>query len=455
MSYLAPLVVCWLAGAALLPFDGRTRWASALAAVVVFAAFVADAGALWRLLSTEQRIWDTITGDWPQGIGIRLRVDGISLFFATVCTGILAAVMLHETIAGIESRLFPALLLLLAAGLQGAFFTADLFNFYVFFELSVVSSFALAAYGYGAAQIRATFLYIVLNLLGSVLFLMGVAAAYHITGTLDLQQIASVSPQARGLLVLPASLLFAALILKLGLFPFHGWIPVLYSHARPAVVAALAGALANLAAYGLLRFGFTAFAGARREAVLLLLLLGSAAIIYGALLAAYRRRPAEIAAYSSIMHAGQVVVAIGIGGRAGVVAALLIVLAGSFDKATMFLALDAPGRSRRIGSLVAAASTAGFPPTLGFIAKVFLVYAAVSNPTHHWVVAVIILGAIVELGAVFRFWRLLQEPVIPPLRSSGIAVATLAVVSLLAGVLPGPIAAIAWEIGGELAGGQP
>src|SRR5690606_22186814 len=117
-------------------------------------------------------------------------VDGFGLWFATICAGVAAAVMIHEGATRVGSRLFPALLVLMCAGLHGAFFTGDLFNFYVFFEISVVTSFALAAYGYGRAEVRGSFVYVALNLLGSVLFLFGVAALYPTTGTLDFTDIA-------------------------------------------------------------------------------------------------------------------------------------------------------------------------------------------------------------------------------------------------------------------------
>ena len=98
------------------------------------------------------------------------------------------------------------------------------------------------------------------------LFLIGVAATYRIVGTLDLAQIAErIGGADDEALILSASMIFAGLSVKLGLFPFHSWVPVLYSHARPAVAAVMTGALVNLAAYGLLRFGFGAFTGTSRS----------------------------------------------------------------------------------------------------------------------------------------------------------------------------------------------
>src|SRR5699024_10409266 len=160
----------------------------------------------------------------PVGIGIRLRVDGFALFFGAASAVVITAAMVHERGPRARSGYLPALFLFMCAGLHGAFFTGDLFNFYVFFEVSVVTSFALAAYGYGRHEARAAFIYIAVNLLGSVIFLTGVAVIYLQTGLLDLMGLAlgDEGPWS-GISHLGAALLFVALSLKLGLFPLHYW----------------------------------------------------------------------------------------------------------------------------------------------------------------------------------------------------------------------------------------
>src|SRR5690606_12216625 len=148
------------------------------------------------------------------------------------------------------------------------------FNFYVFFELAVVSSFALASYGFGRKEVRGALIYVAVNLFGSMLFLVGVASLYHEIGTLDFEQIQATVAGGGRVMVMSAALLFAALSVKLGLFPFHGWVPVLYSHARPAVAAALSGALVNIGAYGLLRLGTSVLDVARDAGAVVLVVVG-------------------------------------------------------------------------------------------------------------------------------------------------------------------------------------
>ncbi|MDN5936034.1 MAG: hypothetical protein L0H75_07630 [Nitrosospira sp.] len=450
MNFLLPLTLSWILGSVFLFLDGRRRWVAVSAAGGLLAVLILDLRLLLMLPLEGEVFFEVTTGNWPVGIGIRLRVDRLALFFGAICGGILAAVMVHEAYGTRGTRLFPALILLLSTGLHGAFFTGDLFNFYVFFELAVVTSFALAAYGYGRAEIRGTFIYAIVNLLGSVLFLMGVAAVYQSTGTLDLIQLnEKIDAGETKTLILAATLLFVGLSVKLGLFPFHSWVPVLYSHARPAVASAMTGALVNIGAYGLLRIGFSAFDQAREQASVFLIALGAIASVYGAVLAFRRRQPAKIIAYSAVMHAGYIVLCFGIGSASGVSALLLIVLAGSIDKAAMFLSLDAAGPARRLSSLIAASSIAGLPLTAGFFAKVQLFRAALEAPGRIAVILALIFSTAVILVAVFRFWQLIRDADSPP-QARGAMALTLAIAIVLLGLVPAPIVNLTWNITAEL-----
>ena len=101
------------------------------------------------------------------------------------------ASLLYEVALGVRWRTFPPLVLLVAAGLNGLFLTGDVFNFYVFFEISMTASFVLAGYREEDFQVRAAFIFAVVNLLGSVVFLIGIAALYSITGSLDMAEVAA------------------------------------------------------------------------------------------------------------------------------------------------------------------------------------------------------------------------------------------------------------------------
>lgn len=450
MIPLAPLALCWLAAPVVLLLDARRPSVSWGAAAVLALATAADLALMAQMVWGGREALTVITGGWPAGVGIRLHVDAVALFFAAVSSTVILAGMVHERGRRLRSRSFPGLLLFLAAGLHGAFFTGDLFNFYVFFEVSVVSSFALAAYGYGRQEARGALIYISVNLLGSVIFLTGVAVVYHQAGTIDFAELWRVADGGgRGIPPLGAALLFAALALKLGLFPLHYWVPVLYSHAHPAVAAVMSGALINIGAYGLLRMGLMAASAPRARAADLLLLLGALTVVYGAVLAANRARPREIVAYASIAQAGYVVLALGVGGPVGTAAALLAVLAGALEKAAAFLSLESAGFARRASGLVAAAGIAGLPVTVGFLAKVELFRAVWATAIGPVLLAALIVGTLFLFVATVRFWERLQTLPRngPPARG---AAAALAALTVLLGALAAPLGALTVALGGEL-----
>ena len=122
----------------------------------------------------------------------------------------------YESAGRIESRTFPALSLFLAAGLTGLFLTGDAFNFYVFFEIAMISSYILAAYGEERRQLRAAVIFAVVNLLGSVIFLIGIVSLYHVTGTLDMARIAA---RIAAIAALPEPHIALVLLRCCGAFP--------------------------------------------------------------------------------------------------------------------------------------------------------------------------------------------------------------------------------------------
>jgi multicomponent Na+:H+ antiporter subunit D len=210
----------------------------------------------------------------------------------------------------------------------------------------------------------------VVNLLGSVLFLIGISALYGITGSLDMQTIAtrteSLEPSS---VVVVAAVIFAAFCLKLGIFPFHFWLPAVYVGGHPPVAAILSGALANIGSYGLLRFG----AGVLPRELALgsgaVMVIGTASIVYGALQAISRRDTSEVMAYSAVGQVGYILLGLGIGGTVGLTAAILYSVVNSLNKGVVFLAAGLRGPLAGAAFAVGAFSICGVPPAAGFVGK--------------------------------------------------------------------------------------
>jgi multicomponent Na+:H+ antiporter subunit D len=439
----------------LAPLDGRRRpvgLAAVVALALSFGAWIWVAVRVWRNGPLEM-----VAGNWGPGIGIRLRADALGVSFALVSIGVLLAALAYEVIGGAHERSLPELVLFMATGLTGIFLTADIFNFYVFFEIAMISSFILASYGKEVRQLRAAVTFTVTNVLGSGIFLVGIASLYHVTGTLDMRGVAARADMApAGSVLLIAVLLFVAFGLKLGLFPFHAWVPLVYRDTWPAVAAILSAALANIGSYGLLRFG----AGLMpRELDLTaggLILIGSASILYGAVQAVGARGPAEVIAWSSIGQVGYILVAIGIGGPIGLEAAVLYALVNSMNKLVLFLTIGLRGWLVGAAFALAAFSVAGVPPTAGFFGKLDLMRAGVAAGSAP-LVALVILGGALSLLYMFqlyqhRFWEqpdgAPSSPLLARLLVLGLACGIVAL-----GIWPEPLLALSLRAAEVLPGG--
>lgn len=403
---LLPVVlgISWFLAVVLAPLDGRRRVIGAVAVAGLAVNFVA---ALWL----AGVVWMTgpvvmVTGGWPEGVGITLRADALGGLFSVLATGLLLISLAYEVLGGVQERTFPALVLFLAAGLNGLFLTGDIFNFYVFFEVSMTASFVLASYGYEKHEVRNALIFMVVNLIGSVLFLSAVAFLYHVTGTLNMSGVATwvntVEPTS---VILIATLIFVAFSLKLGLFPFHFWLPSVYRDVRPIVAAILSGVLANIGSYGLLRFGADVLPRVLQFGAPVLIALGIMSSLYGALFAVSRRTGSEMLAYSSISQVGYLMIALGIGGSVGLAAAVLYAVVNALNKTMLFLTVDLQGKLVGAAFLIGALSVAGIPPSAGFFGKVALFQVGLTHDASLVLITFLFLGSALSFVYTFQIYQ--------------------------------------------------
>ncbi len=448
------LLVPWAMGAILVLLDGRRRLVGWLA-VGALAANLAALIVLTVAVLSDGPVAAT-TGGWPAGVGITLRADALGVLFALLSSLALLAATLHEVLGGIPERVFPGLVLLLATGLTGVFLTGDLFNFYVFFELAMAAGYVLATYGGTRRELGAALIFTTVNLLGTFVFLLSVAGIYHVTGSLDMATIAErMDSTDRNAALLIAVGFFVAFCVKLGLFPFHFWLPTVYTGARPAVAAILSGGLANIGAYGLLRFGGELLSRELELAATALIVIGCASIVYGGVLAVSRRNASEMLAYSAIGQVGYVLVAIGIGGPVGFAAAIVYTIVNALNKTLLFLTTQMRGALVGGAFVLGAFSVAGIPPAAGFIGKLELFRATADSPA---LIALVFLGGALSLVYVFQvyqydFWRAERTGPRSTLPQQAV-VAGLALLVLAAGVWPEPMLALSHDAAQVLSGGD-
>jgi multicomponent Na+:H+ antiporter subunit D len=432
-----PIVILWLGGLLLAVIDGSRRRNGWLSVAILAAAIIAT---IFVAIEVSRNGQQTMAvGGWSMGIGITLRVDMLGVVFALLSQVALIVSLTYEVISDIRARIFPALVLFLALGMTGLVFTGDAFNFYVFFEIAMIAAYILTGYGETPRQFRAAFVFITVNLLGSVLFLIGIAAIYHTTGFLDMERIRDQMPLVQeNPAILSATIIFVAFSVKLGLFPFHFWLPAVYTGTRPAVAAILSGALANIGSYGLLRFGADIFPRELEAAAGVLMVLGALSIIYGGLQAVSRHATNEVLAYSAIGQVGYIMIALAIGGPVGWAAAVVYAVINSLNKVLLFLSGSLRGWLAGAAFVVGVFSVAGLPPAGGFLGKMalFRIAAADDRP---WVIALVLIGGALSFVYMFQLYRRrtsqIEEADTSPVAIQALLVA-LAILVLFIGVYP-------------------
>lgn len=404
-------------------------------------------------------------GNWPAPFGIVLVLDRLAALMLLLTAALAVAVLLfaidgHDR----QGRHFHALFQFQLMGINGAFLTGDFFNLFVFFEVLLIASYGLMVHGGGAARIKAGVQYVVINLMGSTLFLIAVAMIYSVTGTLNMADLAlrvpAVAPADQALLHTGALLLLLVFALKAALVPVHFWLPGTYAHAS-APVAALFAIMTKVGAYCIIRLYILAFgANAGESAWLAAPWLLPAALVTLALgmvgvLAA--RRLGQLASFAVIGSMGTLLTAIALFTPQALAAALYYLLHSTLAGAALFLIADLIARRRpgaadalsvgprfaQIGLLaplffVAAIAMTGMPPLSGFIGKLLILDAARAHDAAVWIWALVLttsLLAIIGFGRAGStlFWKSMGEPGSFPSRGGRQPLAYVATGLILAG----------------------
>lgn len=371
-------------------------------------------------------------GGWAAPLGIALAVDGLAAVMLLLTQFIALPLALYACsyFQGSPAvRQFWPLFGLLLAGLNALFVSADLFNLYVTLELVGLAAVGLTVGSGGASQLAAALRYLFATLLGSGLYLLGVALIYGTYGTVSLATLTPLLDVSAPLAVwLAGSLMLAGLALKSALFPLHYWLPPAHGGA-PAPVSALLSALVVKASfYLILRLWLGPFAPLVDTLAWLPAALGAGAVLYGSFMAIRAVRLKMLVAYSTVAQLGYLFLLFPLlqDNPAALSAGVMQVVAHGLAKAAMFMAAgvlilaagkDTVAATAAIASrlpvtlwafALAGVSLMGLPPSGGFLAKWLLIEAALAQ--GYWLIALVtIAGGLLAAVYVFRFLRLSFE----------------------------------------------
>jgi len=371
-------------------------------------------------------------GGWRPPWGIEYRVDALGAYVLVIVTlfsfssTVYAKRVVEKEIELSKHPYFYTLWMLLVSGMVGVAVTGDLFNLFVFLEISSLATYALIAMA-GRKALIASFNYLVLGAVGISFYLLGTAFLYAATGTLnmyDARVLLSLLYSSR-IVQLSFVFYFIGLAMKMALFPFHVWQPNAYEYSPSAVTVIISTALAKINAYALFRLIYSVYTinFFHNYGIILDLtaLVASVGIIAGSLFAIMEKSLKKMLAYSSVANVGYIVLALTLG-KWGVYAAASHLLNHSLMKAALFMVaggfiyrlgvrniedLEGLGRAMPLSSAafaMAAVSMIGIPPSAGFVTKLFILLASLDTGRFVFI-AVMIASSLLSL---VYFWRVIE-----------------------------------------------
>lgn len=373
-------------------------------------------------------------GGWAAPWGIEYRLDSVNAFVLIIVAAIGALVMTFARLSVLQEvaedriYLFYTAYLLCLVGLYGVVVTGDVFNLFVFIEISSLSSYALISLGSDKRALLAAYRYLILGTIGATFILIGVGFLFVMSGTLNMADLAVrlQSLESTRTAITALAFLTVGICIKFALFPLHSWLPNAYTYAPSVISAFMASTTTKVFIYVLLRFMFSLFGPDFVFDVMLvdkvLLVCALLAIFSGSITAIYQDNIKKMLAFSSIAQIGYMILGISLVSVTGLLGGIIHLFNHALMKSTLFLCVASviyrTGNVsiqdwRGIGRLmpwtmaafvIAGLSLVGVPLTVGFISKWYLVQAALERDWW-WLAVAIVAGSLL---AIIYIWRVVE-----------------------------------------------
>lgn len=382
------------------------------------------------IISLEGEPHVFILGNWAAPYGIVLVLDQLSALMITITSllGISAIWYAISTETDRQGSHFHTLFHIQLFGLNGAFLTGDVFNLFVFFEVLLLASYGLILHGGGRLRTKAGLHYVVINLIGSTLFLFAVGALYGILGTLNIAdmavKIADLPPQDYEIVSAAGLLLLLVFGIKAAMFPLYLWLPQAYANA-PAPVAALFAIMTKVGLYAIIRVHGTLFGSTAGDLAYFympwLLGLGLITLLMAALGVLAAKGLREQVAYLVLTSVATLLIGIGLNTPTALAASLYYLIHSTLIAGGFFLLADMIARARGeyddrfesskplnkgilLGSsfIFAAIAMTGLPPLSGFFGKFLILESALSNSWFSAILATVLISGLFMIIALAK-----------------------------------------------------
>lgn len=380
-------------------------------------------------------------GDWQPPFGIILYVDQLAAMLVALTSFLGLGVTIYS-IGGSDrdGKYFHPLVQFQLLGIIGAFVTNDLFNLFVFFEVLLIASYTLLIHGGGKQKTAANVHYVILNLIGSSLFLFALGTLYGVTGTLNIADMAlripELSDSQAQITKAGASLMLIVFALKAAMLPLHFWLPQTYA-AASAPVAALFAIMTKVGVYCIFRVYTVVFGEQAGELANMaqpwIWPLAILTVVIGTIGALAGPNLRSLAGNLVIVSVGTLLIAFALGTPEASAAGFLYLIHSTLVTAALFLLADMIGQQRGraldyfviarklqqqslfgILFIIVAMAVAGLPPFSGFLGKLVILQSAIDSEQRTWVWLVILMSSLMTIIALSRagttlFWRTSQS----------------------------------------------
>lgn len=415
-----------------------------------------------RVVETGQPVIETLAG-WQAPWGINLVFSQFTGFLVSLMTFMATLIWIFsyrfKKVDNEPALKYYILFMMLVTGSVGVVLTGDIFNMFVFMEITAIASYSLTSFYRDRDGAEAGFKYLLIGSLASTFMLLAILLLYTQVGTLNMAMIAermhTVPP---GIKVTILVLFLTGLGIEAEMFPLNGWAPDAYSQSPSPVGATFAALVVKAGVYSLIRVIFTLFD--IQGAYQYLIIMGVITLVIAEFTAMKQTNLKRMLAYSSIGQMGFVLIAFGIGTKEAVFGALFLMFNHAVIKSLLFMSgsffvynstskdiKDLAGIGRKfpyMGLLfsIGAFAIVGLPPFSGFWSKLYILIAA-ADESMLALVAIILVVSIVEIVYYFRVVAKLyfgkptdKEVVHKPTFGGYFSMTVLAVVILLVGFYP-------------------
>ncbi|MBN6517342.1 monovalent cation/H+ antiporter subunit D [Acinetobacter pittii] len=420
-------------GAGALKDDWRQPWRRGISLVSAIAGLIT--AIVYLSYASTGQITVYQLSEWSAPFGIVLVLDRLSAFMLALTYALAVPVLWYASDNwDTRGRYFHAMVHFLLMGICGAFLTGDLFNLFVFFEILLMASYVLLLHGQGKPRFQLGVHYVIINLLASALFLIGLGMIYGSVGSLNMADVSRLIPTLEAdqhkLAVAGSLLLFVVFGIKAAMLPVGFWLPKTYAVASTPV-AAIFTIMTKVGIYSILRVNGTVFDDALSQEILKswLLPIGLITSLYGVIAAIGADRLRRFVGFMVLSSIGTLLTAIAMSNTQAWSGALYYLVHSTLIGAAFYLFCGwitsqrgdfkdhlkvAPRiKQEKVAMLtyfLIAMMMAGLPPFSGFLGKVFILQATVEASYQGWIIGVVLVVSLLSIIALTRvgfilFWR--------------------------------------------------